>query len=82
MLIPDSNSLLRRRKGHIHKRALVRSEIHVLDKITQQLFYNKMKVIQVTLIKEKSVRIIKKLMQQKMSQDMTMMSSKKSKRDK
>jgi hypothetical protein len=82
MLIPDSNSLLRRRKGHIHKRALVRSEIHVLDKITQQLFYNKMKVIQVTLIKEKSVRIINKLMQQKMSQDMTMMSSKKSKRDK
>jgi hypothetical protein len=73
---------LRRRKGHIHKRALVRSEIHVLDKITQQLFYNKMKVIQVTLIKEKSVRIINKLMQQKMSQDMTMMSSKKSKRDK
>ena len=82
MLIPDSNSLLRRRKGHIHKRALVRSEIHVLDKITQQLFYNKMKVIQVTLIKEKSVRIINKLMQQKTSQDMTMMSSKKSKRDK
>jgi hypothetical protein len=73
---------LRRRKGHIHKRALVRSEIHVLDKITQQLFYNKMKVIQVTLIKEKSVRIINKLMQQKMSQDMIMMSSKKSKRDK